>query len=81
MIDSTSPDHRRDVDPDGHDAVGEWLDVDGQSELHAGLAVQVDAGGGDGLDDRLDVGKSRVEWKPANLESEIELIDWLLDKI
>ena len=81
MIDSTSPDHRRDVDPDGHDAVCERLDVDGQSELHAGLAVQVDAGGGDGLNDRLDVGKSRVEWKPANLESEIELIDWLLDKI
>ncbi len=41
---SSPSNHRRDVDPDGHDVVGERLDVNGQGEFDAGLAVQVDPG-------------------------------------
>jgi hypothetical protein len=43
--------------------------VDGQGELDAGLAVQVDAGRRERVHYRLDVGEGRVQRKAANLST------------
>ena len=44
------------IDPDRHDGIGIWLNVDCERELDPWLAVEVDAGGAEGVRQLIGVG-------------------------